>query len=57
MQTNRSRALTLAIAAALGTSVFLGGCSDAPSTDASSNTTNPTATSETITAAPIAAAT
>lgn len=54
MQTNRSRALTLAIAAALGTSVFLGGCSDAPSTDASSNTT---ATSETITAAPIAAAT
>lgn len=57
MQTNRSRALALAIAAALGTSVFLGGCSDAPSTDASSNTTNPTATSETITAAPIAAAT
>lgn len=57
MQTNRSRALTLAIAAALGTSVFLGGCSDAPSTDASSNTTNQTATSETITAAPIAAAT
>ena len=57
MQTNRSRALTLAIAAALGTSVFLGGCSDAPSTDASSNTTNPTATSETISAAPIAAAT
>lgn len=57
MQTNRSRALTLAIAAALGTSVFLGGCSDAPSTDASSNTTNPTATSETITAAPIVAAT
>ena len=57
MQTNRSRALTLAIAAALGTSVFLGGCSDAPSTDASSNTTNQTATNETITAAPIAAAT
>ena len=57
MQTNRSRALTLAIAAALGTSVFLGGCSDAPSTDASSNTTNQTATSETITAAPTAAAT
>lgn len=56
MQTNRSRALALAIAAALGTSVFLGGCSDAPSTDASSNTTNPTATSETISAAPIAAA-
>jgi uncharacterized protein (DUF885 family) len=57
MQTNRSRALALAIAAALGTSVLLGGCSDAPSTDASSNTTNPTATSETISAAPIAAAT
>lgn len=57
MQTNRSRALALAIAAALGTSVFLGGCSDAPSTDASSNTTNPTVTSETISAAPIAAAT
>jgi uncharacterized protein (DUF885 family) len=57
MQTNRSRALALAIAAALGTSVFLGGCSDAPSTDASSNTTNPTATSETISSAPIAAAT
>ena len=57
MQTNLSRALALAIAAALGTSVFLGGCSDAPSTDASSNTTNPTATSETISAAPIAAAT
>ena len=56
MQTNRSRALALAIAAALGTSVLLGGCSDAPSTDASSNTTNPTATSETISAAPIAAA-
>jgi uncharacterized protein (DUF885 family) len=57
MQTNRSRALALAIAAALGTSVLLGGCSDAPSADASSNTTNPTATSETISAAPIAAAT
>ena len=57
MQTNRSRALALAIAAALGTSVFLGGCSDAPSTDASSNTTNPTVASETISAAPIAAAT
>ena len=57
MQTNRSRALALAIAAALGTSVFLGGCSDAPSNDASSNTTNPTVTSETISAAPIAAAT
>ena len=57
MQTNRSRALALAIATALGTSVLLGGCSDAPSADASSNTTNPTATSETISAAPIAAAT
>ena len=39
MNNNRSRALSLAIAAALGTSVFLGGCSDAPSSNTTATTT------------------
>jgi uncharacterized protein (DUF885 family) len=57
MQTNRSRALALAIAAALGTSVFLGGCSDAANTGTSTTNTNSTATSEQVATAPIAEAT
>ncbi|MDG1121579.1 MAG: DUF885 domain-containing protein [Glaciecola sp.] len=58
MQTKRSRALALAIAAALGTSVLLGGCSDAPSTNATTNTaTNSTSSADTTTGAANAAAT
>lgn len=58
MQTKRSRALALAIAAALGTSVLLGGCSDAPSTNATTNTaTNSTSSADTSTGAASAAAT
>ena len=58
MQTKRSRALALAIAAALGTSVLLGGCSDAPSTNATTNTaTNSTSSADTSTGAVSAAAT
>lgn len=60
MQTKRSRALALAIAAALGTSVFLGGCSDAPTTNTNATTnttTNSSSSADTTTGAANAAAT
>lgn len=45
MKNNHSRALRLAIAAALGSSIFLGGCSDAPSNTSSTTSAKSTNTS------------
>lgn len=45
MKNNHSRALHLAIAAALGSSIFLGGCSDAPSNTSSTTSAKSTNTS------------